>query len=609
MVVQGPPAKLALAEKLIATFDTPEAARDLEIVRIPLTKARAETLVETIRSMLPSQPGRDEAISIEAEKSTNSILLRAPQAQREKLQTIITQLDTDAADLTRETRIIPVKHASAAALAMMFERLYPQQRSTSSYGSPYSSYSSYGYRRSRSSAPDESVTITAAPGDKALVVEAPKTKIDSIAALIASLDVEDAPGNVEIRTYQISNSKATDLAESLRRLFTDRSSRSSRYGPPSPGQSSDSKVEPRFEADAATNQLMVAATAAQFEEIEKVIQKLQAATVLAVQTKTFTLKHARAEDIAGVLETMLAESGDSSHSRSDYYSRYSRRSSSDAAAVKVSAVSAANAIVVQGPPEKLALAEKLIAAFDTPEAAGQATVRLVPLANADATSLAALLTKMLPPAAPGKDQVLIQADPLTNTVLLRPPEAERKMLEDMIAKLDKATQASAREMRIVPVRHVSAGALAEKLVELFPSKSATPTTPTYGSPYGYSSYSRYGRTRSTGDDAKRVVITAAPGDRRLIIDAPRADRRDRRDGRQARYSRRVRQQAGAGVPAQGPQGWRRGRVAGEDIRRPGRVPDGQGRRARTAIRLRCYDQSIDRRRDGGAVRRDREGGQ
>jgi type II secretory pathway component GspD/PulD (secretin) len=517
VVVQGSPAKLAQAEKLIATFDTPEAARDVAIVRIPLTKARAETLVETIRNMLPpAQQGREQEVYIEAEKATNSILLRAPEAQRATLQTIITQLDNDAADLTREVRIIPVKHASAAALAIMFERLYTQRQS-----SPYSYDSGYGYRRPRSGGADDSVIITAAPGDKALVVEAPRTKIDSIAQLIASLDVENAPGSIEIRTYQIANSKAADLAESLRKLFA------ALAGDSGSGRSSPAgQTEPRFEADPATNQLMAAATAGQFEEIEKVIQKLQAATVLATQTKAFVLKHARAEDISAVLETMLAEAGGASRRSYDSYSSYSRRSSSDASAVRVAAVPAANTIVVQGPPEKIALAEKLIAGFDTPEASGQATVRVVPLANADASSLAALLTKMLPPAPDGKgQQVTIQADPLTNTVLLRAPDAQRKMIEDLIARLDKDAPAQVREMRIIPVRFVSASALAEKLVQVFPSPSSAASSAGAGYDSGYGSYSRFGRTRTVtpgGDDTRRVVITAAPGDKALIIDAPKA---------------------------------------------------------------------------------------
>lgn len=513
IVVQGPPEKLALAEKLITTFDVPEAVGNAAIVRLPLTRARAETLVATLRKMLPAaQEGRDQEIFIEAEKSTNSILLRAPQAQRQKLETIIAQLDNEAVDSTREVRIIPLKHASAGAMAIMFGRLYSSTKARPSSNG-------YGYSRPRlSSEADEGVTVTAAPGDRSLVVEAPRTKMADVVKLIASLDVEDASGNIEVRTYQIANSKASEMALSLSGLFAERERAS--VG------TDQTKLKPRFEADVPTNQLMVAATAEQFEEIEKVITKLQAATTLAIQTKAFPLKHARANDLAGVLETMLAESGGSSRRSYDPYAS-SRRSSSRSAGVRVASVPAANTIVVQGPPEKLALAEKLIIGFDTPDAAGQATVRLVPLVSANATSLAALLTKMLPADADGEPRIQIQAEPMTNTVLVRAPEAQRKMIEDMIAKLDQATQEQVREMRIVPVKHVSAEALAEKLAELFPSDSSAKrsTAPSYNP---YDAYDPYGRSRRTrtvtpdGDNAKRVVITSAPNDKALIIDAPKA---------------------------------------------------------------------------------------
>jgi type II secretory pathway component GspD/PulD (secretin) len=56
--------------------------------------------------------------------------------------------------------------------------------------------------------------------------------------------------------------------------------------------------------------------------------------------------------------------------------------------------------------------------------------------------------------------ILVEADAGTNSVLLRAPEADQKMLEDMIAKLDEGTQQAARETRIFELKHVSAANLA-----------------------------------------------------------------------------------------------------------------------------------------------------
>jgi len=520
IVVQGPPEKLALAEKLITSFDVPEIGAQSEIEVVKLTNARADVLVATLRNMMPpTGRGQEQEVFIEAEKATNSVLLRAPQTQRERLKTIIAQLDKDTSDQTREVRIIALKHASAAQLAMMFQQLYPASAAVS----PYSRYRGGRYR-SPVPESDERVIITAAPGDKAIVVDAPKTKIDEIAKLISSLDLESSPGNLIVRTYQLTNMRATELADALRRLFAS-DTRGGRYGTRM-AAGAPSEREPRFEGDATTNQLMVAATTAQFVEIDKLIETLKASPTLATETRTFVLKHARAADIVGVLETMLSESAAATPQSSSRYRGYrnyrgARGPSGPQGQVRVSSVDASNVIVVQGPPDKIALAEKLIAMFDDPAAARQATIRLIPLKNAQAESVAAKLQAMLPPPERGQtQQIFIQADALTNSVLLRAPESERTMLEEMITKLDEATKAQAREMRIIELKHASASAMAEMLSQLFAGSGATPTG--LGR---YGSFGRFGRRTRTvipaGDDAQRVIITAAPGDKALVVDAPK----------------------------------------------------------------------------------------
>ena len=90
-------------------------------------------------------------------------------------------------------------------------------------------------------------------------------------------------------------------------------------------------------------------------------------------------------------------------------------------------------------------------------------------------------------------------------MLNRAPASESKILEEMVAALDKATQDTARATRIIPLVNTSASALASTLGQLYRSSSSR-------SSYS-SSYSRYSRpmpTSSAGDD---VIITPAPNDR------------------------------------------------------------------------------------------------
>ena len=134
--------------------------------------------------------------------------------------------------------------------------------------------------------------------------------------------------------------------------------------------------------------MIVAATAEQFVEIEKVVNEVQKGTGLASQTKTFPLKFARAQDLAEMLETMLAGESSSSSAETPWWMRRRSTSSSTGPVVRVAAMAASNTLVVQAPPEKMLLAEQLIKQFDTDKADSKIVIQIVRLENAQAPSLA-----------------------------------------------------------------------------------------------------------------------------------------------------------------------------------------------------------------------------
>jgi len=502
LIVKGTDEQLTLAAELIETFDTADLAEDSKIHIVPLKFAKAEVVVANLENMLP-QPvrGKGQEVFLRADPVTNAVLIRAPKRQRMMLNDIIDSLDQSTETQARETKIIELKNASAASMAVMLGQLFR---------SPATSSVSRSRSRSRSRTPaslgtNQEVLITPSPNDRALVVDAPRDKMKEITDLVASLDSKDAGDRLETRTYQLTNSKASNVAASLGRLFAlGRSSSRSRT-------TTAAKVQPRFEADAASNQLLVAATGDQFTEIEAVIKKLEAA-VTTTQTKTYKLKFARADELLPVMQSMLGASGSTGSSgRSWRYSRSRTSSAGAAQGTRISALSGANALVVQGAPDAILMAEKLIAEFDTAEATSQSLVKIIEIKNAKAQTVAETLRAMLP--APGRGQaqeVFIQAESLTNSVLVRAPAAQRTMIEEMIAKLDAATQAQTREMKTIRLEHASASAMATMLERLYAGGASSSRS---------SRSSRY-RTPSTAS-SKGVVITPSPNDQTLVVEAPK----------------------------------------------------------------------------------------
>ena len=440
---------------LVKTMDvqTVEGVEPMRMIR--LESADAVRLAQTLKGMVPPAPKGQQTVLIEADPLSNSVIIRGPEADRKMFEDMIASLDKATQAQAREVRMIPLKSVSASMLATMLGQLYQVPAAAMA-----------GPRRPGQAAAEsaERVVVAAAPGDRMLVVDGPREKVEEIVQLVSSLDVADAPGQVQVRTYRMANTKAVDLCAALSRLFAQQQ----KFGQATP---QTNEPQPRFEADAATNQVMVAATPTQLQAIEDLIKKLEAGTSLARETRTFRLKNAKAPDVVEVLQAMLVDTQAGPAGRG--------RGESTGAETRVAAMAETNDIIVQGPPEKLALADQLIKTFDSAEAAAQSGVTVVQLKNAQAASLAEAVNASLGEKAgsaarrPGVagaekgERVTVTPEPNSNCVLVRGPSSEVASVVDMIRRLDEGSTSAGAQVRVYPLQNSEPAALATSLGKLF----------------------------------------------------------------------------------------------------------------------------------------------
>jgi len=484
--------------QLVESLDVPSTEKVEPFVMIRLESAKAEDLVAKISAMLPrSRRGDPQDVFIEPDKLTNSILLRAPESKREMIETIVAKLDTATQQEARETKTVPLKHTSAAAMTEVLTRMFPG-------GASSSRRSRWGRRQSTSATDPDGVTITPAPGDKMLVIDAPRSKMKEITSLIATLDTDESGGQMEVRTYQLSNSNAAEIARSLQRLFGSTRSRRGR------GQSTTGEPDPRFEADSGTNQVLIAATEGQFEDIEPLIEKLTKSAAVAMKARLFKLQYVKAEDMVPVLETTLsaAPSG----------GRRGRRGGGGGGTVRISTMKLANTIILQAPPAKVALAEELIKSFDTEESGLQTTIEIVPLVNAQADTLAQTVSAVLSRSggssrrrrwnAPAEtDGVSITAETNSNSVIVRGPGTEVAEAVEMIRKIDADAASMTVTTRTFKLEFAKAGDLAGILQELVTGEQSQ-------------ARSRWGRRRGSSSGGAKVTITAVKAANSIVVKAP-----------------------------------------------------------------------------------------
>ena len=450
LIVRASPDEHQSIMQLVTSLDVPETAQIKPTSMIQLETANAERLVATLKAMLPRTPrGKEPDVFIQAEPLTNTILLRAPQTQRQMLEQMIATLDKATQNKARETRILKLKNVSAGKLAQTIRQLY-------------ASGASSGSRRRGRTGPGVAgqVTISAAPGDKTLVVDAPRDKIEQIAQLVAALDGEGISEQMELRTYDVGSSDAAQLARSLSKLFAQRRG--------------DAKLAPRFETDGASNQLIVAAPADRFDEIEDVLESLKGATKPICLTKTFYLKAASASEVAPALEEMLRDRAARRRGRRGTPSRVAGTE------IRIAAVRFANAILIKAPPEVMEQAAKLIQDLDIQAGGAQPVVKTYPLIHAEVSTAVDTLRQLFAsparsrrgrrsPAAEGP--IVITGDEAAKAILVSAPPDKHELIAKTIEQIDTPESSEGSIVRVYKITHGEARTMSSALTQTLSTTS------------------------------------------------------------------------------------------------------------------------------------------
>ncbi|NMD20986.1 MAG: hypothetical protein GYA76_12125, partial [Verrucomicrobia bacterium] len=378
-------------------------------------------------------------VAAAAEERSNCVVVSAPDSQLELVEDIINRLDEAGLAGGRKLEILPIDRNSAASIAAMVTQMF--------------------YPQMRSSDPDTRIALTAAPDDRALVIEAGESMIDRLRETVQALDVPPTLGGIEVRTYALPEGRSVELAEALNRIFADPSESRRRWDQPM----SAAPPAPRFEIDSGSELLMVAATADQFERIEKVLDDLRAAAAAASQIRTFRLQHGDPAQVVEVLQSMLL--GDASQR---WRSSRGWRGGTGSGEVRVAAAPALNAVVVQASPEKLALATQLIRTLDSPRSEDAASIQTVRVEKAQPEAVAAAVTQTLATQSPPNTapRVSVTAVPGGRSLLLSGPEAEVQRIAALIRELDQDSPSDQIETRVFQLEHGSARELSRVLTQL-----------------------------------------------------------------------------------------------------------------------------------------------
>jgi type II secretion system protein D len=286
--------------------------------------------------------------------------------------------------------------------------------------------------------------VAADPATNTVLISGSDSVQKAAESLITQLDQAGAAGGTaEVGVYRLETGDATSVAASLNTALAAGTL---------PGE-----PKPSVTAESASNTVVIAASKRQLDEAAKFVEtmdKMAKPDMLSV--RTINLKHARAETVRPVIESVLTqESMLDMLPPQQRMQVISRGGVTAQPKVRVAAEPKLNAIVVSGPKSLIDLAETMIKDLDVDPAtkAGEGTaksVRVITLKNADAAELAKSLEAVFKDDSSSQPPT-IQIDSSSNALIVRADAKQMATIDEVVSKIDAATLASNRQMKVISV--------------------------------------------------------------------------------------------------------------------------------------------------------------
>ncbi|MEE9293472.1 MAG: secretin N-terminal domain-containing protein [Phycisphaerae bacterium] len=276
---------------LLELLDQPSSiARQFQI--FPLKKAKVDKVAETLDQLFQQQAeggsGRADAIAVQPDERSNSLVVWAARSEMDNITTIIEKLDTVKPAVEMMMKVIRLKQALAEDFADIFEEtLYggdSQGDDESAVIVSFVEKMDDGTEAVRKLLRQD-ITITPDPRTNSLMVMAPTGSMEMLEAMILDFD-RVSPVTAEIRIFPLANADADEMVERLNEIFGTEEQAGdmeqqiqfgAEGGPPTvtvSGEVSGTRTPIRFTADRRTNSVIAAGNPIDLRMAEELIREL-----------------------------------------------------------------------------------------------------------------------------------------------------------------------------------------------------------------------------------------------------------------------------------------------------------------------------------------------
>lgn len=459
LVVTGKTEQLLLIEGVIQKVDVPdtEIKHPLRLITLVNTDAtRMSKIIEDLwekrieimqdKSLGDSAVAR-EKVFLSVELRSNSLIVSATDDNFHEIETIVQTLDAAPDRWSDQIRILPCSVASAADLKGKIDELWQRKNEL----------------RGESDIPQDTPVVVADQRSNCLVIASGPDDFDEIKRLVEKLESQPLAPIAEIRLLTLKNNDASQIGDMLQQLFEERLQQRLANG-----QEENPSDRVAVAADAATNTILVASSKDNYDEMLRIIDKLDIEPDLEGVVRIFPLENAQAESVTDKITELFDKGLYTGVVTSDNQISQERQK------VALVADQRSNAVIASASKTNLGIIEKLIEQMDTDRAPMlNADTRIFSLRYADAVKLADMLDKLFDGMAGGSDgdftAPTIVPESSSNTLIMTGSRDAIKRATDLLAALDIESD-KRTAIRVYSLAHGSAASLSAKIQSVFENR-------------------------------------------------------------------------------------------------------------------------------------------
>ncbi|MBN4082671.1 hypothetical protein JYS44_00385, partial [Phycisphaeraceae bacterium AH-315-B13] len=453
LVVSAPMATLELARAIVTKLDTPVGEQPTMVTFTP-ARSRPSQLAETVERVLEqTSSSRSGAADLYVERSSGSIIVTGEPDEVARAAGLLAEFD-DRTIAVPETifRTIQLDNTSAQTLAKTLASVFADQ----------SHWPAELVAAAEAGVPVAAPIFTPNIENNSILVVTPLAFVGLVDELVASFDTIDAQSQVNTRVFSIQRGDSASIAAALSSALID--------------SISASEPQPTVTAEPVSNSVIVTATSRSMERAEDIIEQLdQAIDSDGISVRTITLKHARAEALAPIVEQIVSRRSETDIMPSWMLGTFLANGGNVRQEARVIAETRLNTLVVTGSIPVLDLVEQVVAELDKKQDTRsiERPVRVLAIRNADAQSVADTIEAVFVEDSASSTPPVVRVDRDSNVIIVRADVEQFGRIDQLVAELDQAAVVSSRQLRRISVdpSRMSAAKMAELLRDLLEEQS------------------------------------------------------------------------------------------------------------------------------------------